>query len=394
MPDEITVLNPQTKEATLSAQKAASLDELLRTLVNQSGSDLHIKAGQPPVIRVHGFLQRLDYSPLSEKETEELALSILDDDKKKLFADELELDVAYSLSGVARFRVNIFHQNGKTGAVFRVIPFEIKDIEDLGLPKVVRDFCKLRRGLVLVTGPTGSGKSTTLAAMIDYINSTRSCHIVTIEDPIEFLHTDKKSAINQRELGSDAKTFATSLKHVFRQAPDVILVGEMRDLETISLAITAAETGHLVFATLHTTDAAQTVDRIIDVFAPEQQPQIRTQLSTTLQAVLSQTLLPKSDGKGRVPAFEILVCHSGVKNVIREGKTHQLYTLIQTGNGQGMKLLDASLAELVIAGTVSFEDAIAKSSNPAEFESLVARNRVSLGEDLWKRTNSLQKQMS
>jgi twitching motility protein PilT len=353
-----------------------SLERLLRELIERDGSDLHLKVGQPPVIRIHGVLKRLDYPPLTNENVKKFVFTVLGKERWSIFLRELELDLAYNLPGVSRFRVNVFHQNDKIGAVFRAIPFQIKSIRELGLPPVVEKFCEFPRGLVLVTGPTGSGKSTTLAAMIDYINTTRSCHIITIEDPIEFLHTDKKSVVNQRELGADTKSFAAALKHVFRQTPDVILVGEMRDLETIALAITAAETGHLVFATLHTTDAAQTIDRIIDVFPPEQQAQVRLQLSNTLQAVISQTLLPRADGKGRVAAFEILVCHSGVRNLIREGKTHQIYNLIQTGADIGMRLLDDCLAELVRKGIVTYEHALAKSSNPAEFESLARRRNV------------------
>lgn len=351
----------------------AYLDQLLKQLVEHEGSDLHLKVGQPPTFRIHGRLRRTRHPELRREHAEQIIQELLDEERRRIFQDELELDMAYSLSGVARFRVNVFHQNGKPGAVFRVIPFEIQGMDHLGLPDIAREFCRAMRGLVLVTGPTGSGKSTTLAAMIDYINSTRSVHIVTIEDPIEFLHADKKSVVNQRELGVDTHSFAGALKHVMRQTPDVILVGEMRDLETISLAISAAETGHLVFATLHTTDAAQTIDRIIDVFPPEEQSQVRIQLSTTLEGVISQTLMPRADGHGRVAAFEVLVCHAGVRNLIREGKTHQIYGLIQTGADQGMKLLDASLAEFVVNGTVSFEEAIAKSSTPADFEQMLAR---------------------
>lgn len=351
------------------------IGDLLANLVAKKGSDLHLKVGEPPTIRVHGRLIRENLPVLTDDAMRYLLSPVLDEEQWSLMEKELELDLAYSVSGLARFRVNAFHQSGHLGAVFRVIPFKILTIEELGLPPVVKEFCGLPRGIVLVTGPTGSGKSTSLAAMIDYINSTRTCHIVTIEDPIEFLHHDKKSVINQRELGGDTKSFADALKHVLRQAPDVILVGELRDLETIALAVTAAETGHLVFATLHTTDAAQTIDRMIDVFPPEQQSQIRMQLAMTLQAVISQTLLPRKDGNGRVAAFEVLVCHAGVRNLIREGKTHQIYSLIQTGGDMGMRLLDDSLIQLVTTGVVDYEEAIAKSSNPNEFKSMLERRK-------------------
>lgn len=344
------------------------LNELLREMVESEGSDLHIRVGEPPIYRVHGALVRSQRPMLSAVDTERLLHAIMNEERREHFEDQKELDMSYSVSGLARFRVNVFKQSDVVGAVLRVIPFNIKGFEDLGLPAVTRHLCELQRGLVLVTGPTGSGKSTTLAAMIDYINSTKACHIITIEDPIEFLHPDKKSTVNQRELGADTHSFADALRHVMRQNPDVILVGELRDLETISQAITAAETGHLVFATLHTTDAAQTIDRVIDVFPPDQQQQVRLQLSASLAAVVSQTLLPTTDGHGRVAAFEILVCHSGVRNVIREGKTHQIYSLIQTGSQYGMQLLDQNLKQLLKEGVVSFDDVIAKSSNPAEFE--------------------------
>jgi twitching motility protein PilT len=299
---------------------------------------------------------------------EYLCYSILSDSQIKQLFEQRELDLAYSIPGFSRFRCNYLFQMGKIGSVFRTIPFEIKSVEELGLPQSVLNFCKLPRGLVLVTGPTGSGKSTTLAALIDYINANRHLHIITVEDPIEFLHQDKSSAVNQRELGCDTLSFADALKHVLRQNPDVILVGELRDLETIQLAVTAAETGTLVFATLHTIDAAQTIDRMVDVFPPDEQDQIRIQLSTSLQGVISQTLVPKKDNNGRAIATEVLVCEHGVKNIIRSGKTHQIYSLIQTGAASGMKLLDQSLKELVSNGTVTFEDALAKTSNPNDFK--------------------------
>lgn len=361
---------PAESEGAFNNEKTEIvLDDLLKEMVDKSGSDLHIKVGQPPVVRIHGMLKRLEnYCEFTNSLAEELIFSILNDERKEILSKEKELDLAYSISGVARFRVNIFFQKENIGAVFRVIPFDIKSFDDLGIPEIAKELCEYSNGLILVTGPTGSGKSTTLAAMIDYINSNNKKHIVTIEDPIEFLHRDKKSAVNQREIGVDTHSFASALKHILRQSPDVILVGELRDLETISLAITAAETGHLVFATLHTTDAAQTIDRIIDVFSPEEQQQVRLQLSYTLRGVVSQTLLARKDGSGRVAAFEILICHSGIRNMIREGKTHQINNLIQTGGEFGMMLLDKSLKELLQQNLIDFEDALAKCSNPKDFE--------------------------
>lgn len=351
-----------------SKEAQIDLDRLLTLLVEKGGSDLHLKVGEPPTVRIHGKLNKLDEAKLTAEKVEGLVDCVLSNDQKETFSKEKELDTAYSISGVSRFRCNFFFQMNNTGGVFRTIPFEIKSVKDLGLPESILRFCDMPRGLVLVTGPTGSGKSTTLAALIDYINNNRRLNIITIEDPIEFLHEDKQCAINQRELGSDTHSFASALKHVLRQNPNVILVGELRDLETIQLAITAAETGTLVFATLHTIDAAQTIDRIIDVFPPEQQDQIRLQLSSSLQAVISQTLVPKKENNGRAVATEILACDSGVRNIIRTGKTHQIYSLIQTGSALGMKLLDQSLKELVSKGDVSYEQALAKCSNPAEFE--------------------------
>lgn len=344
------------------------LNRLLEFMYKEGGSDLHLKVGQPPVVRIHGKLVRTNEPSLTLDHVKDLALSILDKESQKHFEKEKEFDSAYSIPNLARFRVNCFYQMDKIGAVYRSIPFEIKSATDLGLPESILQFCNINKGLVLVTGPTGSGKSTTLAALIDHINNNRRCHIVTIEDPIEFLHQDKESAINQRELGTDTHSFAKALKHVLRQNPDVILVGELRDIETIQLAITAAEIGTLVFATLHTIDAAQTIDRIVDVFPPEQQSQVSLQLSSSLRGVISQTLVPKKDNNGRAVATEVLVCDSGVKNIIRAGKTHQIYSLIQTGAAKGMKLLDQSLNELVRNGIVTFEEALAKSSNPSDFK--------------------------
>lgn len=348
-----------------------TLDDLLRDLCSREGSDLHLRYGEPPVFRVHGKLMRTNY-PVVER-VEDYIYPILNDAQRARFEKIMELDLSYEIPGVARFRVNCFRQRGKMGAVLRAIPVKIKTIDELMLPPVTKEICMRPRGLVLVTGPTGSGKSTTLAAMVDHINRNRRCHIMTIEDPIEFVHQDILSEINHRELEIDTHSFAAALKHVMRQNPDVILVGEMRDLETISLAITAAETGHLVFATLHTTDAPQTIDRIIDVFPPEQQNQIRMQLSVTIQAIISQTLLPRKDIEGRIAAFEVMVATPAIRTLIREGKTHQIYSDIQAGGEHGMISLDQYLIELLRKGYIAYEDAVVKSSNPRDFEQLASR---------------------
>jgi twitching motility protein PilT len=347
-----------------------TVDELLHKTVEMEGSDLHIKADSPPLVRVHGDLFPLDHPPFSPEESRRLAYSVLTPQQIQRFEEDLELDLAYEIPGLARFRGNVLQQRNAIGIVFRVIPLRIQTMEELNLPAVCRYFSERPRGLVLVTGPAGSGKSTSQAAMIDYINSRSAQHIMTVEDPVEFLHEDKKSLINQRELGTDTLSFANALKYVLRQDPDVILIGEMRDLETIALAITAAETGHLVFGTLHTTDAVQTVDRIIDVFPIYQQQQVRMQMAVNLVGVISQTLVRRADGKGRVAAFETLVAIPSVRNLIREAKTHQIASMIQTGSRQGMITLDQSLANLVKNKLVTYEDALGKASNLIEFKSL------------------------
>jgi len=298
----------------------------------------------------------------------EMLQNMLNEEQQVRFSQGLELDLGYSVPGLGRFRVNLFRQQGHLGAVMHMVPVRIRTLDELLIPPVVKNLCLLPRGLVLVTGPTGTGKSTTLAAMVNHINENRCKHIITIEDPIEFVHFDKLSAIEQREVGTDTHSFKDALKHIMRQNPDVILVGEMRDLETIHLAITAAETGHLVFATLHTIDAPKTVDRIIDVFEPDQQQQIRMQLSITLQAVISQTLLPLADGTGRIAAFEIMVVTPAIRNLIRENRTHQIYTEIMTGGFYGMQTMDSHLLQLVHQGLVDYEQAKLKSENPEEFE--------------------------
>lgn len=349
------------------------IDDLLRMVVQRDASDLHLRAGEPPILRIHGDLKRTDLPRLTAEDVKNLLYAILNEERKQRFERDKELDLSYEVPGLARFRVNMFWQQRCVGAALRLIPFRIRTIDELLMPPAVKDLCMRPRGLLLVTGPTGSGKSTSLAAMIDHINTHKRCHIMTIEDPIEYMHHDKLSIINQRELGVDTHSFADALRHVMRQNPDVILVGEMRDLETIHLAITAAETGHLVMSTVHTQDAPQTIDRIVDVFPPEQQQQIRMQLSVVLVGVLSQTLLPNAQGTGRVAAFELMVATPSVRNLIREGKTHQLYMDIQTGAEYGMQTLDSCLLNLVRKGLVDFEDAIAKSSNPRDFEQRAQR---------------------
>jgi twitching motility protein PilT len=343
------------------------LDDLLRQMPELNASDLHLRVGEPPMFRIHGDLVRQDYPVLEDHDTKDLMYAKMTEAQVERLESFKELDMAYEVDGVARFRVNCFHQQRHLGAVMRMIPIKIKSIEELNLPQILKEFADLPRGLVLVTGPTGSGKSTTLAAMVNHINDTRKAHIITIEDPIEFVHEDRKCIVEQREVGQDTHAFADALKHVMRQTPDVILVGEMRDLETISLAITAAETGHLVFATLHTTDAMQTVDRMVDVFPPQQQQQIRMQLAVTLGGVICQSLLPIKGLPGRVASFEIMKASPAIRAVIREGKTHMIYNLIQSGAEDGMIVLDQYLAGLVRNNSVEYEQALAKSSYPNEF---------------------------
>jgi twitching motility protein PilT len=350
--------------------------DVLIEVIERNASDLHLTAGSPPMVREHGALHPLDFAMLTPQSVREIIYSILTNDQRQKLENEWQVDLAYSIPGKARFRVNVYFQRASLGAAFRLIPSEMPALGSLGLPPVLEDFTKKPRGFVLVTGPTGSGKSTTLAAMVDVINETRQEHIMTIEDPIEFLHRHKKCIVNQRELGGDAKSFALGLKAALRQDPDVILVGEMRDLETIATALTAAETGHLVFATLHTQDTAQTIDRIVDVFPPEQQHQVRVQLSVALQGIVTQTLLPKADGTGRTVAAEVLVPTPAVRNLIREGKTHQIYSALQTGASVGMQTMDASLADLVRRNVITRELAESRSSTPEELRRLMGTVRV------------------
>ncbi len=346
--------------------------EVLLEMIDRRASDLHITPGAPPTVRVRGRLMRMDgYPILTPSDTREIVYSILSNAQRQKLENNWQLDFAYAIPGAARFRVNAYFQRASLGAAFRLIPFEIAPLDSLGLPPAVADFATKPRGLVLVTGPTGSGKSTTLASLIDVINESREEHIMTIEDPIEFLHKHKKCIVNQRELGSDATSFGEALKAALRQDPDVILVGEMRDLETISTAITAAETGHLVFATLHTQDTPQTIDRIIDVFPSGQQGQVRAQLSVALQGIMTQTLLPTADGAGRCVAVEILMPTPAVRNLIRESKSHQIYSVLQTGGAHGMQTMDSSLAQLVRAGKITRQLADSRAHSPEELRRLI-----------------------
>jgi len=350
---------------------------LLVQMHERGASDLHLKVGNHPVMRINGGLEpRTDLPVLDPATVRAVVESMLDEGQKKRFATNLELDFAYSVPKVGRFRVNVYQQRGSVGAAIRAIHFGVPTVDELGLPEVVKRLAGLPRGLVLVTGPTGSGKSTTLAAIVNYINHSRSVHIVTIEDPIEYLHKDNKSVINQREVGMDTLSFSNALRHVLRQDPNVILIGEMRDLETISTAITAAETGHLVFATLHTQSAAQTIDRIIDVFPPHQQSQIRTQLAVVLEGVLSQTLVPLVGGGGRVAAIEVMLATGAIRNLIREGKTFQIPSAIMSGGREGMQTLNQALRALVEQKKITYEDAAARATSEKEFAQLLGRQSV------------------
>ncbi len=352
-----------------------TLPELLKKMTDAGGSDLHLSTNSPPQIRVHGHLSVIPASPvLTPGDTKRLAYSVLTDAQKHRFEENLELDFSFGLKGMSRFRANIFNQKGAVGAVFRAIPYEINSFEALGLPPVVSDLCKKPRGLVLVTGPTGSGKSTTLASMIDKINIDRHDHILTIEDPIEFLHNHKNCVVNQREVVADTHSFASALRTALRQDPDVVLVGEMRDLETIEMALRIAETGHLTFATLHTNSAYSTINRIIDVFPSAQQAQVRTQLSLVLEGILCQSLLPKATGDGRVMALEILVPNAAIRNLIREDKIHQIYSMMQTGQDKfGMQTFNQALATHVHKRTITMDVAVQRSSNADELRDLIER---------------------
>lgn len=350
------------------------IKELLEIAVKTGASDLHIKVGSPPLLRVYGDLIALEQlTPITPEEAKKLAYSMLSPNQQRKFEQELGIDLSYEISDLARFRTHIFLQREMVGIVSRVVPLKVPTMDELGLPEICKELCRKPRGLLLVTGSAGAGKTTTQAALIDFINENFPVHIMAIEDPIEFTHECKKAVVNQRQLETDTLSFSEALKHVFRQDPDVILIGEMRDLETIQLAVTAAETGHLVLGTLHTTDTVSTIDRIVDVFPPHQQPQVRSQLTVNLVGVISQLLIKKSEGKGRVAAFEILVAVPAIRSLIRESKTYQIPSFLQTGKKFGMKSMDQSLAELVAKKIVAFDEALARAINPREFRDLVGK---------------------
>ncbi|MEE9219837.1 MAG: type IV pilus twitching motility protein PilT [Acidobacteriota bacterium] len=362
---------------------SVTLHQLLKTLIEQGGTDLHVTTNSPPQIRIDGKLVPLQLPPLTPVDTKQIVYSVLTDNQKHRFEENLELDFSFGVKGLARFRANIFNQRGAVAAAFRTIPYEIKSFKELGLPDVAARITAKPRGLVLVTGPTGSGKSTTLAAMIDKINSERQEHIITIEDPVEYLHGHKKCLVNQRELFADTHSFSNALKSALREDPDVVLIGEMRDLETIESALRIAETGHLTFATLHTNSAAQTINRIIDVFPAHQQSQIRAQLSFVLEGILCQSLLPKSNGRGRVLCLEVLIPNPAVRNLIREDKIHQIYSTMQTGQtGHGMQTFNQSLATLYFKKHISLETALSYSSHPDELQDMINRGAGAINQPM------------
>ena len=362
-------------ENQTSVESQVTLPDLLKKMTDAGGSDLHLSTNSAPQVRVHGHLAPLvGFAPFTASDTKRLAYSVLTDAQKHRFEENLELDFSFGLKGMSRFRANLFNQKGAVGAVFRSIPYEIKTFEALGLPQIVTDLCKKPRGLVLVTGPTGSGKSTTLASMIDKINMERHDHILTIEDPIEFLHNHKNCVVNQREVAADTHSFGAALRTALRQDPDIVLVGEMRDLETIELALRIAETGHLTFATLHTNSAYSTINRIIDVFPAAQQSQVRTQLSLVLEGIMCQSLLPNSGGNGRAMALEILIPNPAIRNLIREDKIHQIYSMMQTGQDKyGMQTFNQALASLVHQKQITLDVAMQRSSNADELKELIER---------------------
>ena len=358
----------------MSVATKPTMERLLHLVVEKGATDLHLTANLPPYIRVDDRLLPTEYSPMSSEELREVAYSLLSPEKIERFERWKELDFAFSVEGLARFRANYFVQQGCVGVAIRMLPFRIYGFTELGLPvSIVADLCNKPKGLILITGATGSGKTTTLAAMIDYLNTRKESHIITIEDPIEYVHTSKKSIVDQREVGADTQSFAQALKHVLRQDPDVILIGEMRDLETIETAMTVAETGHLVLATLHTSDAAQTVNRIVDVFPAHQQNQVRIQLSMELLGVISQQLIPKASGKGRVLATEVLIANHAVRSLIREQKIHQIYSVIQTGQKEGMRTMNQALYELYLNRSITMDEALARSSDPDDLMRLANR---------------------
>jgi len=380
--DDLHTLTP-SERATLAAADP-ELVAALRAVVTLGASDLHVTVGAPPMVRIDGALTPAGAAqPWGHERSKEALYSILDDRQRTMFERELELDFAFTISANSRFRVNLYQQRGAVGGAFRLIPTEIKGLQELGVPDSVAGLSQLPRGLVLVTGPTGSGKSTTLAALIDLVNSTRADHIVTVEDPIEFMHTHKKALVNQREVGQDTHSFNNALKHVLRQDPDVILIGELRDLETISVALTAAETGHLVFATLHTQDAPQTIDRVIDVFPPHQQQQVRAQLAATLQGVICQTLVKRATGRGRVVATEVMFTTPAIANLIREGKTYQIGSMMQAGRDLGMHTMDQHLADLVDTGMITREAAFEKAHDSQGLDRLIQRVESPTASSAW-----------
>ncbi|MBI3399050.1 MAG: type IV pilus twitching motility protein PilT [Deltaproteobacteria bacterium] len=362
---------PDTPEQ--QPRKGPTIQDLLKLMIDKGGSDLHLTAGSPPRMRIHGKLLPLELPPLSPVDTKQMTYTVLTDAQKHKFEEENELDFSFGLKGLSRFRGNLFVQRGATAGVFRTIPFQIKTFQELGLPPIVEELSKKPRGLILVTGPTGSGKSTTLASMMNKINEERDDHIITIEDPIEYLHPSKKSLVNQREVGADTQTFKKALKHVLRQDPDVVLLGELRDMETIEIALTVAETGHMCFATLHTNSCVQTINRVVDVFPAHQQPQIRAQLSFVLEGVMSQLLIPTTDGKGRVLALEIMVPNSAIRNLIREDKVHQIYSQMQVGQAKfGMQTMNQSLLTLYQRRLITLDEAIGRSGEPDELRQMIA----------------------
>jgi len=353
-----------------------ALYDLLKMMIEKNASDLHVTTGSPPRLRIDGKLVNIDHPPLTPADTKGLCYSILTDAQKHRYEENNELDLSFGVKGLSRFRANIFMQRGAVAGAFRTIPYEIRGFKELGLPEIVNDLVKKPRGLILVTGPTGSGKSTTLAAMVDKINAERSEHIITIEDPIEYLHPHKKCLVNQREVNADTASFKAALRYVLRQDPDVVLIGEMRDLETIEAALTVSETGHMTLATLHTNSAVQTINRIIDVFPPHQQEQIRVQLSFVLEGIFAQQLIPKKSGEGRVLAVELLVPNPAIRNLIREDKIHQIYSMMQTGQAKyGMQTMNQSLFDLFSRGLISYEDAVGRSSVPDEIIAMIQKGK-------------------
>jgi twitching motility protein PilT len=352
----------------------ANLHQLLKAMIEKGASDLHVTTSSPPQLRIDGKLHPLKMPPLSPPETKQLCYSVLTDAQKHRFEETNELDLSFGVRGLSRFRANVFLQRGAVAGAFRAIPYKVKTFEELGLPRAVLEMSKKPRGLVLVTGPTGSGKSTTLASIIDRVNTECNDHIVTIEDPIEYLHPHKGCLVNQREVGADTKNFANALKYILRQDPDVVLIGEMRDLETIEAALTVAETGHLCFATLHTNSTVQTINRIVDVFPPYQQSQVRAQLSFVLEGVLCQALLPRANGPGRVLALEVMVPNAAIRNLIREDKIHQIYSQMQIGQDKfGMQTFNQCLASLYLRHMITLEDAVGRSSDPDELRNMIAQ---------------------